>query len=266
MTDEPYRWVEAIANRREYIESQLAGGSPIAAVSYRDGILFLTLSRERQKIFEIYDRIAMGAIGHPGDIERLRMAAIEVASTEGFTRSAADVSLRRLAGFSLSPALKAAFEQIYGAPYLARMLFGELGQNDERNLFLRLDYDGSMHSNGGGGSARLRAFEDFGVISGTAASTAAMEKFLRAQKLADASREEALRIALDAWVVGHIALGFGDEAREELPAAEEIAERRAEQLREAVIEAAALERGAPSHIKYRQMGERELAPLLEGAG
>ncbi len=31
----------------------------------------------------------MGAIGHPGDIERLRMAAIELASTEGFTRSAA---------------------------------------------------------------------------------------------------------------------------------------------------------------------------------
>ena len=96
MIEEPYRWVEAIANRREYIEAQLAPGSPIAALGYRDGILFLTLSQSRQKIFEIYDRIAMGAIGHPGDIERLRMAAIELASTEGFTRSAADVSLRRL--------------------------------------------------------------------------------------------------------------------------------------------------------------------------
>jgi hypothetical protein len=76
MIEEPYRWVEAIANRREYIETQLASGSPIAAVGYRDGILFLTLGQARQKIFEIYDRIAMGAIGHPGDIERLRMAAI----------------------------------------------------------------------------------------------------------------------------------------------------------------------------------------------
>ena len=92
MIEEPYRWVEAIANRREYIETQLASGSPIAAVGYRDGILFLTLGQARQKIFEIYDRIAMGAIGHPGDIERLRMGAIELASTEGFTRSAADVS------------------------------------------------------------------------------------------------------------------------------------------------------------------------------
>ena len=56
MIEEPYRWVEAIANRREYIETQLATGSPIAAVGYNDGILFLTLGRSRQKIFEIYDR------------------------------------------------------------------------------------------------------------------------------------------------------------------------------------------------------------------
>ena len=116
MIEEPYRWVEAVANRREYIETQLASGSPIAAVGCRDGILFLTLGRNRQKVFEVYDRIAMGALGHPGDIERLRMAAIELASTEGFTRSAADVSLRRLAYYSLSPLLKTAFEQIYGAP------------------------------------------------------------------------------------------------------------------------------------------------------
>ena len=39
MIEEPYRWVEAIANRREYIEGQLAPGSPIAALGYRDGIL-----------------------------------------------------------------------------------------------------------------------------------------------------------------------------------------------------------------------------------
>src|SRR5207237_9750906 len=121
------RWVEASANRREYIDRQLASGSPISAVGYGDGILFLTLGQARQKIFEMYDRIAMGAIGHPGDIERLRMGAIELASTEGFTRSAAEVSLRRLAHYSLSPVMKSAFEQVYGAPYLARLLFAEVG-------------------------------------------------------------------------------------------------------------------------------------------
>src|SRR6478752_7594819 len=148
MIEEPYRWVEAVANRREYIETQLAAGSPIVAVSFRDGILFVTVGKARQKVFEIYDRIAMGAIGHPGDIERLRMAAIELASTEGFTRSAADVSLRRLAHYSLSPALKAAFEQVYGAPYLARMLFAEVGAHPEDDLFLRVEYDGAINTHG----------------------------------------------------------------------------------------------------------------------
>src|SRR3989441_13372744 len=158
MIEEPYRWVEAISNRPEYIEHQLAGGSPIAALTYRDGILFLTLSRERQKIFEIYDRIAMGAIGHPGDIERLRMAAIEVASTEGFTRSTTDVSLRRLVHYSLSPVMKTAFEQIYGPPYLARMLFAEGGERPDDDLFLRVEYDGEITTNG---ATYAQARQDF---------------------------------------------------------------------------------------------------------
>src|SRR5450432_1267353 len=148
MIEEPYRWVEAVANRREYVEAQLASGSPIAAVSCGEGILFVTLGRARQKVFEIYDRIAMGAIGHPGDIERLRMAAIELASAEGFTRSTADVSLRRLANYSLSPALKAAFEQVYGAPFLARMIFAEVGATPPDDLFLRVEYDGAITANG----------------------------------------------------------------------------------------------------------------------
>jgi hypothetical protein len=76
MIEEPYRWVEAIANRREYIETQLAAGSPIAAIGFRDGILLLTLGSTRQKIFEIYDRVAMGAIGHPGDIERYFLGSV----------------------------------------------------------------------------------------------------------------------------------------------------------------------------------------------
>ena len=52
MIEEPYRWVEAIANRREYVEGQLAPGSPIAALGYREGILFVTLGQTRQKLFE----------------------------------------------------------------------------------------------------------------------------------------------------------------------------------------------------------------------
>ena len=257
MIEEPYRWVEAIANRREYIEGQLAPGSPIAALGYREGILFLTLGQMRQKVFEIYDRIGMGAIGHPGDIERLRMAAIELASTEGFTRSATDVSLRRLVHYSLSPVMKTAFEQIYGPPYLARMLFAEVGERPEEDLFLRVEYDGEIATNG---ATYARARQDFAVLSGTQQSTELMEAFLKTQHAPDASFETALDCALDAWSIGHMTLQ-ASEAKE-LPERTAVAKHRHEQLAAAGIEAALLERDARRAIRYRSLSDTELRPLI----
>ncbi len=259
MIEEPYRWMEAIANRREYIEHQLAGGSPIAALTYADGILLFTLGRERQKVFEIYDRIAMGGLGHPGDIERLRMAAIELTSTEGFTRSAQDVSLRRLAAYSMSPALKAAFEQVYGAPYLARLLFAELGRGSGPNLFLRLDYDGSIHTNGG---VFGRAFEEFGVISGSANATQQMETFLQEKVNPKGTLSEALQTAMEAWTIGHWTQSEGD--REERPSTEVIAAHREEQTAAVAIEAAVLERSARLPATWRALREEEVRATLVG--
>jgi proteasome alpha subunit len=257
MIEEPYRWVEAIANRREYLEAQLASGSPIAAVGYRDGILFLTLGQTRQKIFEVYDRIVMGAIGHPGDIERLRMAAIELASTEGFTRSAADVSLRRLVHYSLSPLMKGAFEQIYGPPYLARMLFAEVGQWPEDDLFLRVEYDGEIASNG---ATFAQVRQDFGVLSGTRQSRELMESFLKAEHRTDASFETALKAALDAWTVGHMTLQTNDA--KELPERAAITKYRQEQLANTGIEAGVLERDAGRTIRYHSLSDTELRSLI----
>ena len=257
MIEEPYRWVEAVANRREYIETQLAGGSPIAAVGCREGILFVTLGSTRQKVFEIYDRIAMGAIGHPGDIERLRMAAIELASTEGFTRSAADVSLRRLAYYSLSPMLKAAFEQIYGAPYLARMLFAEIGDRPENDLFLRIEYDGSIATNG---ATRAGARQEFAVLSGSSASAEFMESYLKQEHDPAASLASALRAAVNAWTVGNMALG--ENGIRELPPKDAVDREREKQANSGAIEAAILERNSPVAIRYRALTNDEVASAL----
>ena len=257
MIEEPYRWVEAIANRREYIETQLAAGSPIAAVGYRDGILFVTLGRVRQKIFEIYDRIAMGAIGHPGDIERLRLAAIELASAEGFTRSAADVSLRRLAHYSLSPVMKSAFEQVYGAPYLARLLFAEIGSSSKEDLFLRIDYDGAIAADGLTGQPRQR----FAVLSGTRQSAELMEKFLQKEHVTDGALPDAINVAFDAWSVGRMAMG--ENASKELPERDAVRKHREEELAKAGIEAAVLERDRKSAIRYRTLADEELRSSLE---
>ena len=257
MIEEPYRWVEAIANRREYIEAQLAPGSPIAALGYRDGILFLTIGQTRQKIFEIYDRIAMGAIGHPGDIERLRMAAIELASTEGFTRSATDVSLRRLIHYSLSPVMKAAFEQIYGPPYLARMLFAEVGERPEEDLFVRVEYDGEIATNG---ATYAQVRRDFAALSGTTQSRELMEAFLATQHAPDADLQTTLNAALDAWSIGHMSLQNSDT--KEQPERTAVTKHRQEQLAVGGIEAALLERDAGTAIRYRSLSDKELRPLL----
>src|SRR5207248_11450572 len=42
MIEEPYRWVEAIGTRRDYIEMQLATGSPVAAGGYAERLPLLT--------------------------------------------------------------------------------------------------------------------------------------------------------------------------------------------------------------------------------
>jgi len=257
MIEEPYRWVEAMANRREYIEAQLAPGSPIAALGYRDGILFLTLSQTLQKIFEIYDRIDMGAIGHPGDIERLRMAAIELASTEGFTRAAADVSLRRLVHYSLSPVMKSAFEQVYGPPYLARMLFAEVGERADEDLFLRVEYDGEIATNG---ATYAQARRDFAVLSGTRQSGELMEAFLKTQHAPDASFEATLNSALVAWSIGHMSLQASDA--NQLPERADVLKYRQERLADSGIEAALLERDANRAIRYRSLSDKELRPLI----
>ncbi len=262
MFEEPFRFVEAIANRREYIETELASGSPIVALTCATGIVLFTVGRDRQKLFEVYDRIALGALGHPGDIERLRMLAIELASTEGFTRSAADVSLRRLVNYSLSPTLKAAFEQIYGPPFLARLLFAELGASAEVDQFVRVDFDGAIHSNG---NPTLKSRPGFGVVSASKRSEARMEAHLAGSHRASVTLPEALRIARDAWVIGHLSNQSkgSDDSETPMPTPAEIGSSQSKVLENAVFEGAFLDRSVREGPTYRSIEATELASLHE---
>jgi len=145
MIEEPYRWLEAISNRREYIRDQLKGGTPVFAMSRPEGILLLGVGQRQSKVFEIYDRHAFAALGHPVDIEKVRQAAIEAAHLEGFNRSARDVTLRRLISFSLSTMLKNAFEQVFAPPLILESIFAELGERPEQDNLVRVHYDGDHY-------------------------------------------------------------------------------------------------------------------------
>ncbi|MBN2507404.1 MAG: 20S proteasome subunit A/B [Verrucomicrobia bacterium] len=150
MTEEPYRWLEAIANRREYVREQLKGGTPVFAVSRPEGILLLGVGHGHSKVFEIYNRHGFAALGHPVDIEKVRQVAIEAAHLEGFNRSAEDVTLRRLISFALSPSFKNSFEQIFSPPLIVEAIFAEIGDRPEGDVLVRLHFDGNHHYDAGG--------------------------------------------------------------------------------------------------------------------
>ncbi|MDH3256038.1 MAG: proteasome subunit alpha, partial [Nitrospinota bacterium] len=141
MFDEPFRWMEAISTRHSYVQEKLKKGQPVLAVPYKDGALMMGFTAQPGKIFEVYDRIALGSLGHPADVERLRMTLLDMAHVEGFNRSDKDVTIARLLQFGIAPAMKQNFEEVMRAPYLVKLLFAEI-DFDNRPLFFRLNYDG----------------------------------------------------------------------------------------------------------------------------
>src|SRR5205085_2213274 len=124
---------------------QLKGGTPVFAFSRPEGILLVGIGHGQSKVFEIYDRHAFAALGHPVDIEKIRQAAIEAAHMEGFNRSARDVTLRRLISFALSATLKNSFEQIFSPPLMVEAIFAELGAVPSEDILVRVHYDGNHH-------------------------------------------------------------------------------------------------------------------------
>jgi proteasome alpha subunit len=189
MTEEPYRWLEAIANRREYVGEQLKGGSPVLAASLPEGILLLGVGSGQSKVFELFDRHALAGLGHPADIEKIRQTAIDAAHVEAFTRAPEDVSLRRLVGFGLSPQLKTNFEQIFSAPFLVELLLAELGSEPAQDLLFRLHYDGSFQTQSGG--AVLATSQRELEVAG--------KKWLNEALQGKTNRSEAAEILLQAW-------------------------------------------------------------------
>jgi proteasome alpha subunit len=153
--------------------------------------------------------------------------------------------------------MKTAFEHVYGAPYLARLLFAEIGSSPKEDLFLRVDYDGAIAADGLTGQPRQR----FAVLSGTRQSAELMEKFLQKEHVTDAALPDAISVAFDAWSVGRMAMG--ENASKDLPERDAIRKHRAEQLTNAGIEAAVLERDRKSAIRYRTLTDEELRSGLQ---
>jgi proteasome alpha subunit len=195
MFEEPFRWMEAISTRHSYVREKLQSGQPVIAVPYQNGALILSFSPQPGKIFEVYDRIAMGGMGHPADMEKLRMTLLDMAHLEGFNRSAEDVNIARLLQFGIAPSLKQNFEEVQRAPYLIKLLLLELAPDGRPNFF-RLNYDGYWETlkNGGSvaGDEKVMAWIDK-KIEETPFATFPLDKALaKACKLLEDGKQQAV--------------------------------------------------------------------------
>jgi len=134
MYEEPYKWVEAVGNRRTYLDEQFREGTPVVGVAYEHGILLMTMSKGTPKLYEIYDLLALGGMGHPADLEKLRFNLLEMAHVEGFNRSASDVTGSRLVKYGIAPVIKQAFEEVFKAPFIVKILLAEIGRTQRLEI------------------------------------------------------------------------------------------------------------------------------------
>jgi proteasome alpha subunit len=260
MYEEPYRWVEAVGNRRHYLDDQFKEGAPVVAVSCESGILLMTMSKGTPKLYEIYDRLALGGMGHPADLEKLRFNLLEMAHVEGFNRSASDVTGSRLVKYGIAPVIKQAFEEVFKAPFIVKILLAELGQNVGKDGFLTINYDGT--------------FEEknlYAVLGATSAVERKMAEYLRQQSIT--SFKNAVEVAIRTWAVGdrgqrqaHEAVGDHDETKAGLDQSVTDSETLYAHLHQCVaektIECALLDRQVQGTSKYRMLGADELRALL----
>lgn len=251
MLEEPYRWVEAIRNRRDYLDDQLRDASPVVATRYRDGVLLLTTTPGPRKVFEVYNEIAYAAIGHPADIEKLRKAVIDIAHLEGFNLSSSDVNLQRLVSFGIGPMIKGAFDEIFRSPFLARVLMAELDPPGSDDVFYTIDADGSF----------VRAGHIASV--GSEESVAAIAEALRDHGQ-EASLDEALNSSLLAWARGRMA--SEREEGEDAPSPEQTAAFLQSSLADLNVEAAVLDRSVSTKSKFRLLSADDLQPVLSAYG
>ena len=249
MRDLPYRWIEAIQDRRDYIEDQLRLGSPVVGLQYEQGSLLLTVSKGAQKIFEVHDRIALSAIGHPADIERLRMLVTDTASVQAFQSATEDVNLHRLTHYVLAHTFKQAFEAIVGEAYIIKMLLVEIGNGDATTQFTHINYDGNV-----------RIQEDSSVIGGTEPIETAMQDYLSSkQNGTEQDLNTTLQLALRTWAVGRELSQRFEDAEENTEVSEEqIDEIINTALEDGEIEVGLLDESISADTKFRLMTQDEI--------
>jgi proteasome alpha subunit len=248
-----YDFNNALQQRNEYVEDRLRDGSPVVGLSYDGGMLLLSLKHSQRKVYEIYDKLMLGAMGKQSDIESIRLAAIDAAHREGFQRSEDDVSVQRLVGFGLSPAVKRVYNDNNTIPLTFRGLFAELNATPADDLYFTLGYDGEF-----------RNTKRYAVVAGTTYASEQAEESLKDAHLGNL--EDTVKAALRAWGIARTQLAplpeKLDDDGEEItlpPTPEEILKTAFEDGMS--VEAAILDRHTKRESRFRLLRADEIPAL-----
>ena len=218
-------------------------GQPVLSVPYNEGLLIFGFAPQPGKIYEVYDRIALVDLGHPADVERLRMNLLDMAHLEGFNRSAKDVTSARLLQFGIAPALKQNFEEIQRAPYIIRMLLVELNEQGRPNFF-RMNYDGHWET-----------FKNGTAIAGNEKVMDWLQREIQKKPFATYSLDQAMQEGIKLWNDSRKVSPNNEDQENDLP----------KTLQEAFdlwyLEGAVLSEKSLSKAIYRPLSEDEINRL-----
>jgi proteasome alpha subunit len=238
---------QIVRDRSEYARKGISRGRSNVVLTYDGGIAFVAEnpSKALHKISEIYDRIALAAVGRYNEFESLRVAGVRLADMRGYAYDRRDVTGRALAN---------AYAQTLGSifienqkPYEVEIVVAEVGQTAEEDQIYRLTYDGSVSDEQG-----------FVAMGGQADTVA---QHLRDNHDPDASLAAAVAVAvhaLEAGTAGQVlpTPGAGQPAN----TAPNNGERR---LSASTLEVAVLERSRPRRC-FRRISGPHLERLLKG--
>ena len=207
-------------------------------------------------------------MGHPADLEKLRFTLLEMAHVEGFNRSPSDVTGSRLLKNGLAPIVKQAFEEIYKAPFIVKILLAELGVKAGRDTFLTMNYDGTFEELTG-----------YAVLAASPSAQSSMHAWLREHgHINQGSLSQALSICLLAWGVGSLAqreeeqtgttsgtavsINLTGDTSPLVPERDVVLRHVRQAATDMSVECAILARTASGPSKYRALKPNELPELL----
>ncbi len=179
---------QLMKDRADFARKGIARGRSVAVLRYADGLLFVAEnpSQALHKISELYDRLALAAVGRYNEFENLRIAGVRLADIRGYSYDRRDVTGRGLAN-AYAQTLGTIFSSGGEKPYEVELFVGEVGAGPEDDQIFRVTYEGSVSYE-----------QDCAVMGGSAEQVA---EYLSSRHSPDMDLDSAMRLAVDA--LGH---------------------------------------------------------------